>query len=225
MAEGSYWLDWWGICTERKYCLDLLKTIFCLCVCFNTVCVCVCLCPYLFFSNFNTYPIFVLLWSWLIGLSICIPYCIFRENVRIHLARVSIQLPPRYWAMNTVPKSMMIEEDLILWYILPNTWNQPEHVGHGHGHFPSMMALWQHWNQKEDRTSLQSTKNWLRLDLNWLNWKLQSFVCSPFSTLCETIVAPGEVTSNEGFQVDQKSETRTWLEIFSSELAMPSFSG
>lgn len=144
-------------------------------MCALALCVCVSLS---FFSNFNTYPIFVLLWSWLVGLSICIPYCIFWENVRIHLARVSIQLPPRYWAMNTVPKSMMIKEDLILWYILPNTWNQPEHVGHGHGHFPSMMVLWQHWNQKEDRTSLQSTKNWLRLDLNWLNWKLQSFVCS-----------------------------------------------
>ena len=36
-----------------------------------------------------------------------------------------------------------------------------------------------------------------------------SIYFQPFSTLCETIVALGEVTLNEGFQVEQKSETRT----------------
>ena len=49
VAEGSYWVDWWGICTKRKYCFDLLKTLFlgvCVCVCVLWHCVCV---PVFFF--------------------------------------------------------------------------------------------------------------------------------------------------------------------------------
>ena len=115
----------------------------------------------------------------------------------------------------------MIKEDLILYIHLPNIWNQLEHAGHGH--FPSMV-LWQHWNQKKDRTSLQSTKNWLFLDLNWL--KTVQFCLSFLVCYLLWIWHPGMwiMAQISGTQA-MFNHFQPWVKLWLAQVTSPGFPG